>query len=354
MNSILIDTHCHLNIPPLGDDPDAVLRRAAAAGVDRVVVPAYDLAGWPGILALTGRSGVYAALGLHPWVADQIEVLFPTDQVPAGGHLPGVEGPPAGHIMLTPQETGEDGSPTAPPGGHIMLTRKDEMDRGRGPDTPEPDNSSTPDQENPPQLDQSSSPQAPADPLDRFIHHLRDTITAHRNRIVAIGEIGLDTKVASPALPIQQQVLAAQLQLAVELDLPVILHCRGAFDELLAAVAEHQGRLRGVLHAFSGSLETARRCLDAGLHLGLGGAVTRPNARRVRRAAADLPLERIVLETDAPSIGLDGILPEQAEPAHVALVAQALARLRGQDLAEIATVTTANAVSLFKITPSFT
>jgi TatD DNase family protein len=166
---------------------------------------------------------------------------------------------------------------------------------------------------------------------------------------VAIGEIGLDTKIDTPDLDIQLPVLEAQLQLAVDLDLPVILHCRGAFDELLDAVNNHGGKLRGVLHAFSRSREVADRFLAAGLHLGLGGAVTRPNARKVRRAAAELPLDRIVLETDAPSIGLDGVMPQDTEPQHVTDVARALAELRGITVEEVALATTATAGGLFRV-----
>lgn len=264
----LIDTHCHLNMPPLGDDPAGVLARAAARGVTRVIVPAYDLASWPSLLELSGQQNVYGALGLHPWVADEC--------------------PPGGAF--------EDSSTTG------------------------------------------------------VIKPLRDLIDQNRTAaVVAIGEIGLDTKIESPDLAAQLPVLEAQLQLAVDLDLPVILHCRGAFEELLAAVNNHGGKLRGVLHAFSRSAEVARQLTNAGLHIGLGGAVTRPNARKVRKAVPTIPLERIVLETDAPSIGLDGVLPADTEPAHVADIARAVAALSGEPVEVVAAATTSNACGLFRI-----
>lgn len=165
----------------------------------------------------------------------------------------------------------------------------------------------------------------------------------------AIGEIGLDYKVENAQLELQRRVLQAQLALAVDLDLPVILHCRGAFDDLLEIVDPFTPRLRGVLHAFSRSTEVAQRFIKAGLHIALGGAVTRPNARRVRQAAADLPLDHLVLETDSPSIGLDGVLPAETEPHHVRDVAEALAQLRQVSTATIAEATTANAVALFHL-----
>lgn len=168
---------------------------------------------------------------------------------------------------------------------------------------------------------------------------------------VAIGEIGLDTKLdpGGPSLATQLAVLRPQLELADDLGLPVILHCRGAFEELLVELARFDGRLRGVLHAWSRGPELAQRFLDVGLALGIGGAVTRPTARRVRRSVQRLPLESFILETDAPSIGLDGVPPEEAEPAHVAVIARAVAELRGETTDTIAEVTTAHAQRLFNL-----
>ncbi len=178
---------------------------------------------------------------------------------------------------------------------------------------------------------------------------------AKASRVIAIGEIGLDTKVpavanqSAPTLDFQRSVLSVQLELAVELDLPVILHCRGAFEELLAALAPFSGSIRGVLHAYSRGPELAQRFIDAGLHIAFGGAITRDRALKARQAAAALPLEKILLETDAPSIGLDGVLPQDTEPCHVWDIAQALAVIRGENPDTIAEVTTDNAERLFRI-----
>ena len=170
---------------------------------------------------------------------------------------------------------------------------------------------------------------------------------------VAIGEIGLDTKVNPPAqapgLACQLAVLRTQLEFAVDFDRPVILHCRGAFEDLLTDVSRFGGKLKGVLHASSRGPDPARRFIDAGLHIGLGGAITRDRAKRVRQAAFDLPLDKILLETDAPSIGLDGVLPADTEPGHVRDVAEALAVLRGENLETIAEVTTRHARELFRL-----
>jgi TatD DNase family protein len=167
---------------------------------------------------------------------------------------------------------------------------------------------------------------------------------------VAVGEIGLDAKLEEgPDLDIQLAALRPQLESARDRDLPVILHCRGAFEELLAEIGRFGGALRGVLHAWSRGPELARRFTAAGMALGLGGAVTRERAKRVRRTAVALPLESFILETDAPSIGLDGVLPAETEPHHVADIAAALAALRGETVETIAEVTTGHAEELFRI-----
>ncbi|MBN2340469.1 MAG: TatD family hydrolase [Deltaproteobacteria bacterium] len=164
---------------------------------------------------------------------------------------------------------------------------------------------------------------------------------------VAIGEIGLDFHVEVFDKPRQIDVFTRQLDMAVSLDLPVMLHCRGAFMEMLDILDAFGGNVRGVIHAFSRGPDMADAFLKRGVYIGFGGAITRENARRARHSAVHVPLEKIVLETDCPSIGLEGVLPEQVEPMHVADVAAALATLRDTDVDDIAKVTTANAVSLF-------
>ncbi|MBN2360374.1 MAG: TatD family hydrolase, partial [Deltaproteobacteria bacterium] len=159
--------------------------------------------------------------------------------------------------------------------------------------------------------------------------HLVELLRAER--AVAVGEIGLDFALERFDRGRQIAVLEQQLAIAADLDLPVILHCRRAFDDLHTLLRPHVPRLRGVLHAFSRGSALAEQFAALGLHVAFGGAITRPTAR-ARQAATALPLERILLETDAPSIGLAGIAPEQVEPAHVAAIARQLADLRGVDI----------------------
>jgi TatD DNase family protein len=195
----------------------------------------------------------------------------------------------------------------------------------------------------------------PALGLHPWVAHLPLDVDDLRRRLlacgaVAVGEIGLDSKVDSPGLERQVEALRPQLRLARELDLPVILHDRGAAEHLVPLLREVYGSapVRGVVHAFSRGPELALRYLDLGLHLGFGGAVTRPGAR-AGRSAATAPAARIVLETDAPSIGLQDVPAGVCEPRHVREVCLALAKLRGQTADAVAAFTTENARELFRL-----
>ena len=168
-----------------------------------------------------------------------------------------------------------------------------------------------------------------------------------RDKVVAIGEVGLDYKIPTYDRRRQMEVLRTQLDVAMERGLPVILHCRGAFEDLLDVLASYNGDVKGVLHAFSRGPQLAQRFIDQGLHLGFGGAVTRPGAIRCRKSAEVVPLSHIVLETDAPSIGLDGVDPADVEPRHVLDIARSLASLKDISLDDIARISTRNAEKIF-------
>ena len=176
---------------------------------------------------------------------------------------------------------------------------------------------------------------------------LEDVLARHS--CVAIGEIGLDLAVDSPPADVQIRVLETQLSVACDMDLPVLLHCRKAFTELTDVLKSYLPGLRGLLHAFSRSPEVAEPFLEAGFYIAFGGAVTRPGAARARASAVRVPPERLLLETDAPSIGLDGIHVRDMEPRHVRDVAAAVASLRGTTPEAVAGLTTANARRLFRL-----
>ena len=166
--------------------------------------------------------------------------------------------------------------------------------------------------------------------------------------VVALGEVGLDFALPSVDRQRQVYVLSRQLELARELNLPVILHCRKAFDELIRVLQRHGPALRGVVHAYSRGPTLARQLTEElGLLLAFGGAITRPGAKRARRSAQVVSLDKVLLETDAPSIGLHGVEPEDVEPRHVAPVAAALAEQRGLEVEQVAAATTRNAEELF-------
>lgn len=173
---------------------------------------------------------------------------------------------------------------------------------------------------------------------------LRDRI--ERERPVAIGECGLDFFIEALDPGVQHVYFEGQLQLAREFDLPLIVHARRAVEAVIVAI-RRIGGLRGVVHSFSGSHEQARQLWNAGFLIGLGGPVTYERANRLRTLAATMPIEHLLLESDAPDQPGANHRGQRNEPASVAFVAQTIAALRGEDAEQVATVTTTNAERLF-------
>lgn len=167
-----------------------------------------------------------------------------------------------------------------------------------------------------------------------------------RERPVALGECGLDFYIEEADAEGQRRYFSAQLELAREFDLPVILHARRAVEEVTLAL-RRIGGLRGVVHSFSGSEEQARQLWELGFLIGMGGPVTWPRARRLRRIVADMPLQFLLLETDAPDQPLVGRRGRRNEPALLREVCQVVADLRGEDFDHVAAATSANARRLF-------
>ena len=181
---------------------------------------------------------------------------------------------------------------------------------------------------------------------DEHLMQLREWL--ERERPLAIGECGLDYFVDGLDREAQSLYFERQLQLACEFDLPVIVHARRAVDAVIAAIRK-TGKLRGVIHSYSGSMEQARQLWDLGFMLGLGGPVTYERANRLRKLAAEMPLEHLLLETDAPDQPDAGIRGERNEPARLREILRVIAELRGEEEAHVATVTTANARRLFAL-----
>lgn len=257
---VLFDTHCHLDFDAFAEDTAAVVERARAAGVGRILVPALDLDNLPAVAALADTfPEVYAAVGVHPNSAAAWQ--------------------------------------------------------------------------------------------DAWIDRLR-AAAAHR-KVVAVGEIGLDTYWDKTPVAIQQRAFARQLELAAELGLPVIIHNREASADvlrLLTASPPAGTERPGVLHSFSADWSTAEAALAMGFYLGFTGPLTYKKADALRAIAARAPLDRILIETDAPFLSPHPHRGKRNEPAYVRLVAEQLAELRGLPFDEIARVTTENAMRLFGLT----
>ena len=180
---------------------------------------------------------------------------------------------------------------------------------------------------------------------------------ARDERVLAIGEIGLDyiyddkhPEYPGATRARQAQVFEAQLQIAADENLPIIIHNREADEDLLAIIGAWKNKLRGgVFHCFGSSPEIARRVLDLGFHLGFTGIVSFKNAKQTHDVAALCPLERMLIETDAPYLAPVPMRGQTNEPSFVPFVAAKIAEIKGLPVEEIGAITTKNARRLFKI-----
>lgn len=184
---------------------------------------------------------------------------------------------------------------------------------------------------------------------DEHLDELADWLATERP--AAVGECGLDYFVEGLDPERQRHFFQAQLDLARDFDLPVVLHARRAVDEVITRL-RRTGGLRGVVHSWSGSEEQARQLFDLGFHLGIGGPVTFERAQRLRRTVASMPLEFLLLETDAPDQPGAGHRGERNEPAYLPEVLAVVAALREESPEAIAAATTANARRLFVRRPA--
>lgn len=259
-----IDTHCHLDAAEFDADRDAVVARARAAGVGRIVLPATGVHNFERVRELAHRYGLSYALGIHPMCAD------------AAG--------------------------------------------------------------------------------DDAIDRLRAALLANAGdaRLVAVGEIGLDHFVPGLDRDKQARLFAAQLRLAAEFALPVLLHVRSAIDTVLKQLRQRPVP-GGIAHAFNGSVQQAEAFTSLGLRLGFGGALTFERALRIRRVATAVPLGAIVMETDAPDIAPQWLYRTAEQRAAGAVmrntsaelpaIGAALAALRGMEVDALAAATRANAMA---------
>lgn len=264
---MLIDTHCHLTFSGLRERVDEVLAEAHSAGVERLVLVAFNLADARVALELIAtRPNLFVVLGVHPHEAGQCN----PDVLEALG---------------------------------AML-------RGAGP------------------------------------------ASVARDRIVGVGETGLDFHYDFATAQQQEGVFRAHLALASDLSLPVVLHARESEDRVCAILREYPDLAgRAVFHCFSGDTALARRALDLGCYLSFTGVVTfRKKSEIIQESARYVPDDRIMLETDAPYMSPEPVRNVRPnEPALLVHTARFLAGLRGVDLARFAEATTANAVRFFNL-----
>jgi TatD DNase family protein len=167
--------------------------------------------------------------------------------------------------------------------------------------------------------------------------------------VVAVGECGLDYHYDHSPRAIQREVFAAQIRLAHERDLALVIHTRSAWDDTLAILEAEGAPARTVLHCFSGGPPEAERCLALGAYLSFSGIVTFPSAPEVRAAAAACPLERLLVETDAPWLAPVPHRGKPNRPALVPVVGAALAMAKGLSPEVVAAATTANATTVFRL-----
>jgi TatD DNase family protein len=255
-----IDTHCHLDLPPLSDSLQDVLDRARRAGVDRYLIPGIEPAGWNRIRTLVRNDRrILPAYGIHPQ-----------------------------HAHLADDEA------------------------------------------------------------------LAELAACLTGGAVAVGEVGLDYQNATPPREIQQEAFRRQLRLAVRQGLPLLIHCRRAFADLLTILRQEGGeRVGGLMHAFSGSPETARECIKLGFYISICGTVTYTHAVRPLRVVREIPLERLVLETDAPDLSPEPLRGTVNEPANLLWSARAVAALKGVTPEEVEEATTANVLRALKLAKEY-
>ena len=168
-------------------------------------------------------------------------------------------------------------------------------------------------------------------------------------KVIALGEIGLDYYRNLSPHPAQKKAFEKQLDLAEELQMPIVIHNRDAYMDILPILEARQGRIRGVLHCFTGDVELMHRSLAIGFHIGLGGIVTYPNAKDVQAVAREVPEDRLLIETDCPWLTPQFRRGKRNEPAYICAVAEKIAELRGTTIETIGETTTKNFQKLFAL-----
>ncbi|MGV8905886.1 MAG: TatD family hydrolase [Acetobacterium sp.] len=173
---------------------------------------------------------------------------------------------------------------------------------------------------------------------------------AQKDKVVAIGEIGLDYHYDLSPRELQQSVFVEQVMIAKEMALPIVIHNRESMEDMWRLLKEHFApELGGVMHSYSGSVEMAKMFLDMGLYLSISGTLTFKNARKLPEVVAMMPLDRLLVETDSPYLTPTPHRGKRNEPAYVRFVAQEVARIRGMSIAAVEEITAENTKRVFGI-----
>lgn len=180
-------------------------------------------------------------------------------------------------------------------------------------------------------------------------NHLELDYLYNEPKVIAVGEIGLDYYWRKDNKELQKQIFIEQIEKAITLDLPVIIHTRNSFDETFAIVEKYKGRLRGVFHCFSSNLADAQKVIDLGLYIGIDGPITFKNSVELHEIAKTIPLDKILIETDSPYLTPNPHRGKSNEPKNVYYVALKIAELRNVSLETIVKQTTINAKMLFRL-----
>ena len=184
---------------------------------------------------------------------------------------------------------------------------------------------------------------------DAHLDQLEAALAARPERLVAVGEIGLDLYREDPHFDRQEAILDAQLKLAKRYDLPVILHSRRTHDKLAMHLKRQDLPRTGVVHGFAGSLQQAQRFVEMGYYIGVGGTITYPRASKTREVMRQLPLSALLLETDAPDMPLNGYQGQPNRPERAAQVFDVLCELRPEPPDQIAAALLANTHRVFTL-----
>lgn len=184
------------------------------------------------------------------------------------------------------------------------------------------------------------------DNLDNnYMSFLEENI--RNEKIIGIGEIGLDYHYEGADRELQKDVFIHQIELAIKYNMPVIIHSRDATEDMMNILRRYNGKLRGVMHCYSGSVETALELIKMGFYLGVGGIITFKNAKNIVEVIKKIDLKYILLETDSPYLTPEPYRGNSNEPAYIPLIARKIAEIKGVSLDSVMSATSGNVKMIF-------